>query len=122
MNANNTQQSQNEFKVPAGYFDSLEQDLLQIPERSKKPFTALKIAASIALIATVVVSAFYFNQQNPSLVNTSIDQELMQLEWYQLAEELPDNDAISFTSIPDEDIIDYLSNENIELSEIESIF
>lgn len=122
MNANNTQQSQNEFKVPAGYFENLEQNLLQIPERSKKPFTALKIAASIAIIATGVLTVFYFNQQNPTLVNTSIDEELLQLEWYQLAEELPDNGTYSLSEIPDEDIIDYLSAEGLEISEIESIF
>ena len=115
--------------TPEGYFDALEQRLLQIPEKSKKPKLLLRIAAAVVLVVGVA-SAIAFVAQNKKdnqaqllSSNTIADDELLELNWYQLASELNTADEQNiYNDITDDAIIEYLSTEGIELSEIESVY
>jgi len=114
--------------TPEGYFDALEQRLLKIPEKSKKPKLLLKIAAAIVFVVGIA-SAITFVAQNKGVEkplyssNTTADDELLELNWYQLASELNVADEQNiYNDISDDAIIEYLSTEGIELSEIESVY
>ncbi len=58
---------QDSFKVPKGYFKSLEKDLLAIPEKKKGKSINLWVYSSISIAASFLVALMLF----PSLFNNS---------------------------------------------------
>lgn len=129
QNGNNIEQlkKENQFLVPANYFEELPQHI-QAKRNQIKPNTVFstnwyyKILAPTMLVITLFAS-YYIYQNNTTTELTAqeiseviIDQELIQIDEEMIYEVYAETATTNQTGSENEEIIDYLINDNISIN------
>lgn len=129
QNKNNIEQlkKENQFSVPANYFEELPQQI-HAKRTSTKPNSIFsnqffyKVLTPTMVIVTLFVS-YYIYQNNTTTELTSqeiseviIDQELIQMDEEMIYEVYAETATSNQTESQNEEIIDYLINNNISIN------
>ncbi|MGE0561707.1 MAG: hypothetical protein AB7O47_07820 [Flavobacteriales bacterium] len=129
QNKNNIEQykKENQFSVPANYFEELPQQI-QARKNRTKPNTVFsnqlfyKVLAPTMVIVTLLASYYlYQNNSNTELTpqeisEVIIDQELIQMDEEMIYEVYAETATSNQTESENEEIIDYLINDNISIN------
>ncbi|MCB9174316.1 MAG: hypothetical protein H6589_06885 [Flavobacteriales bacterium] len=129
QNKNNIEQlkKENQFTVPANYFEDLPQQIHARKNQTKSNtiFSTnwyYKILAPTMVVVTLFASYYlYQNNSNTELTPQEIseiiiDQELIQFDEEMIYEVYAETAAQTQTETQDEEIIDYLINDNISIN------
>jgi len=129
QNKNNIEQlkKENQFSVPANYFEDLPQQI-QAKRTLEKPNTIslnnwyYKVLAPTMVVITLFASYYiYHNNTSTELTPEEfseliINQELIQFDEDMIYEVYAETAVQTQTELQDEEIIDYLINDNISIN------
>lgn len=129
QNENNIEQlkKENQFSVPANYFEELPQHI-QAKKNQIKPNTVFstnwyyKILAPTMLVIMLFASYYIYQNKNikeltpQEISEVIIDQELIQINEEMIYEVYAETATTNQTGSENEEIIDYLINDNISIN------
>jgi len=123
------------FELPEGYFDTfsdrlnsrMEEGEGEIPTKKSilrilKPI--LLLAAAMLLLVFIVNKGLNFLDINKPLeiALTTEQNEILELDWLDIGDDLFLNETLATFELTDDDLIEYLVDDDIDLSEIVDLF